>query len=196
MLSPGRTIITTSTPPFILGSNGLIASFIFLLTWFLVTAFFENFLLTTIPKRGLLSLFFSIFKNKKSSLKDFPRLKTFSKSFLFFSRLFFGSMLGAQKLDRKLFSALSSAAGKNSSAGFCFLSYQKTVSCLSFPFFGLISKRHDKSQKFKVKSQKGRSLFDFFILLPFVQIASWMTILPFDLSTKTPAVSPDNNRAL
>jgi len=90
--NPGRVTIKTSFPFFIKGRFFSMISLNTLLILFLTVAFFDTFWETTKPKRENFKSFLAVFSVKKSSLNPFPFLKTLSKSFFFFSRLFWGSI--------------------------------------------------------------------------------------------------------
>ncbi len=134
---PENVIIATSSPGFIRLDEELITLRNLLFTLFLFTAYRETFWLTIKPNLLSFRPFFTNFKAKKLPLAPFPCLKTFSKSFFFFSRFVLGNIL-----DTKLFSPLSPSIFYNSPAGSGFFSSHKTVRSGPFFLLGLVSKTH------------------------------------------------------
>lgn len=101
--SPGRVTIKISFPFFIAGRFSSIIFLNTLFILFLTVAFFDTFWETTKPKRESSKSFLAVLRVRKSSLNPFPFLKTLSKSFFFFNRLFCGSMKKNYTVNCRLF---------------------------------------------------------------------------------------------
>ena len=118
--SVGIFFVTTTTVSHdgILGnSSGQIISARSRRTLFRSTALGANLAATIKPKRGYPREDGSDFMNKKEPFKDFPFLKTASKSFLFLRRFLVGRAT-IKRLDRQFFAAFASTTRENGPAVF------------------------------------------------------------------------------